>query len=55
MFGEQVFVEAKIWELERSIRASRPQRHNPGIPEADAPRTGVGLVHEVFRRIANPA
>ena len=55
MFGDQIFVEARIWELERSIRRARPERHTRGIPEADAPRTGVGIVHEVFRRIAHPA
>lgn len=55
MFGDVIFVEARMWELEQNIRRVRPERHNRGIPEAEAPRTGIGLVHEVFRRITQAA
>jgi hypothetical protein len=49
MFGGQIFIEAKIYELERSQRRQRQVRSNP---DAETPRSGVGLIHEVFRRIA---
>lgn len=52
MFGSQLEVEARIYEMERSWR-TRPERHFRGYPGAEVPRTGVGLVHEVFRRIVN--
>jgi hypothetical protein len=52
MFGGQVFVEAKIYEIERNWQ-KRPKHHFRGHPDAELPRPGVGLVHEVFRRITN--
>jgi hypothetical protein len=55
MFGGQIFIEAKIWEIERKGRYARPERHFRGNPDAETPRTGTGLVHEVFRRIVDAA
>jgi hypothetical protein len=52
MFGGEIYIQAKIYEIEKN-RKTRPLRHFRGNPEADAPRTGVGLVHEVFRRITS--
>jgi hypothetical protein len=52
MFGSQLEVEARIYEIERSWK-KRPDRHFRGNPDAETPRTGVGLVHEVFRRIVD--
>ena len=52
MFGGQIYIEAKIYELQRSTPA-RPLRHFRGMPEAEQPRRNTGVVHEVFRRITN--
>jgi hypothetical protein len=48
---EQIYVEEKLRELQGwRVRAAEHHRH--ADPRAEVPRTGVGLVHEVFRRIA---
>jgi hypothetical protein len=50
-----------MWELiyaEETLRQARERRidavarRRAADPKAEVPRTGVGLVHEVFRRIA---
>jgi hypothetical protein len=54
MFGGQIFIDAKLWEIQRELRG-RPVRHFRGNPNAELPRQGTGIVHEVFRRIAEAA
>jgi hypothetical protein len=48
--GSDIYVQAAIYELERA-RKQQARRHFRGNPDAEIPRTGVGIVHEVFRRI----
>jgi HAMP domain-containing protein len=50
MFAE-MYVEEKLRELKES-RAFVAERRRHADPNAEVPRTAVGRVHEVFRRIA---
>jgi hypothetical protein len=50
MFFE-MHVAEKMRELQESSIAAR-ERHVYADPNAEVPRSGVGRVHEVFRRIA---
>jgi hypothetical protein len=49
----QIYVEEKLREIKQR-EASVRERSRHADPNAEVPRTGVGLVHEVFRRIAEP-
>lgn len=51
MLAEVIYAEEKIREARRA-RIAADVRRMPADPKAEVPRTGVGLVHEVFRRIA---
>ncbi len=51
MFADIMYAEEKIRQL-RADRISAQVRRTPANRDAETPRTGVGLVHEVFRRIA---
>lgn len=53
MFGGEIFIEAKIYEIETNARIARSERHNRGIPDAERMPSGGGVIHEVFRRITN--
>ena len=46
-----IYAEEKIREM-RVARADGTLRRVAADPKAEVPRTGVGMVHEVFRRIA---
>ena len=48
---EFIYAEEKLREL-RAARIDANVRRVAADPKAELPRTGVGLVHEVFRRIA---
>lgn len=50
MFDQELYVRDKLMDMRReaSVRSLRRQAADPN---AEIPRTGVGLRHEVFRRI----
>ena len=48
---DMIYAEEKLREL-RSARVDASVRRVAADPSAEVRRTGVGLVHEVFRRIA---
>ena len=50
MFNEELYVRTKLADLYREPAVPRWPR--AADPEAEVPRTGVGVRHEVFRRIA---
>ena len=50
MLSEIIYAEEKLREA-REWRIAASARRRPADPNAEVPRT-VGLVHEVFRRIA---
>ena len=50
MFDQHLYVQAKLDDLNRGV--IRHQQQRAADPRAEAPRTGVGIRHEVFRRIA---
>jgi hypothetical protein len=56
MFAE-LYAREKLSDLDRRARQPRIERVDVRAPlaGADVPRTGVGLRHEVFRRIAGDA
>lgn len=46
-----IYIEEKLREHRRQATFARDPRPH-GSPDAEVNRTGVGRVHEVFRRIA---
>jgi hypothetical protein len=52
MLLEIAYAEEKVRDLHRAHAQTPSGRYTRPDPKAEAPRTGVGLVHEVFRKIA---
>jgi hypothetical protein len=50
---EDVYVREKLADMERHVR--RWEREKAADPRAEIPRTGIGIKHEVFRRIVGDA
>ena len=46
---EHAYVNEKLANVGRPVR--RWEREKPADPLAEVPRTGIGIKHEVFRRI----